>query len=132
MQEDFEKGLPERARSARAIGKGFGIAQRIIANCFSFLVPVVAGYYVDAFLRTAPVFLLLGVFAGMGLGGMNLYYFVRFLQKTERSHREAIGNKPDEKTLDSNERFEEEEKEVDPWEKRWKEKWSDERWEKDE
>ena len=45
------------------------------------LVPLVAGVFLDSALHTAPVFVLIGLFVGLGAGGVAIWLKVRELSK---------------------------------------------------
>jgi F0F1-type ATP synthase assembly protein I len=60
--------------------KALDLASRITSISVGFVLPILGGVYLDRWLETRIVFLLLGVLLGMALGGLRLAKLVSSLQ----------------------------------------------------
>lgn len=80
--------------SKRAMGKGYGMAIRLVAEMIAALVVSVAlGLWLDSLMGVAPLFLMILLVMGMAAGVMNVYRAVSGF-----SHGQLLGkqNKDDE------------------------------------
>jgi F0F1-type ATP synthase assembly protein I len=63
------------------MAKGIDWATRISSACLSMVLPSIGGYYLDNWLGTKVVFLLVGLVLGMTLG---IYQLVRLANSVEK------------------------------------------------
>jgi ATP synthase protein I len=89
-QQDQEREKSENRRAAgMAQGVGFKIATELVASVF---VGAGLGYFLDQWLNTKPLFLVLMIFLGFGAALMNIFRIVKGLDQAVglgRAMREA-------------------------------------------
>ena len=71
LDEDLKKAI-----------KTVGILSTVgMAMAFSIAIGAVAGYYADKWLKTAPIFLLIGIGLGIGAAFRNLFILTKRARK---------------------------------------------------
>ncbi|GEM_PF-1773889 len=132
------------------LGEGIAIANQIIVVCFGLVVPILVGYWADSNWNSEPILMVLGLILGMLVAGLQLRQMLSWLnqrslkRKTAKKVETAIQNPQTHQTsaahppnaLDTtiapkHRELQNLNKEVDPWEQRWNDKWTDSKAEND-
>ncbi len=81
-------------RTARGYGQGYEYVATGFTFAFAILLFGAAGWLLDGWLHTRPLFALVGAFLGGFAGFMNIYYRVKRDMEAERQRRGTPGQGP--------------------------------------
>ena len=74
-EESIENGLDDRSSMAKAMD----IVSRVTAMSISMVLPALGGYFLDQWLGTVVLFVILGTVFGLAAGFWQLFQLVRAL-----------------------------------------------------
>ncbi len=77
---------PEPSQDTRsATAKAMDLVSQITSISLTAVLPALGGYFLDGYLETQVLFVILGLLAGMGMAGLQL---IKLVQRLERNNSE--------------------------------------------
>lgn len=121
--ETSERDAESPSGANRGLADGIAIANQILVLSAGLVVPILGGFWADAYFESLPWLTVLGLAVGMAIAGVLMRQMLGWLQL--RNQRRATHKSSAAASAKPLRKSENQDQAEDPWDQRWREKWED-------